>query len=428
MTTSYRLYLPLALFLALGLLPGGTPPLSRADDAASSKGPSPFVATVDGAPIDIIAYDNAEVSYFAEAFTFDSPSHPKLVRLRVEYKLDEVVRAAKTDLARALALKAWVVGALKFGAPSPDIYRDWSAISILDRVRQGEVVFCGQCAPVFQQACIAMGLPARFIELGIPYNPACHFTTEVYLREHDKWAVIDATAAPGYNCYYTVDGMPQSALEMHQRVVGGGMEKVLRVAPDGTKPVDPPVKGAPTPDTPPWYFYYIRWLTRCDVVSRTPVYVDPENTFDRWLDTISWIDDRTVPWEASKYSFWWVRNVPLSAWRTSDPAVVDWQPTSRTMMSIRTKGGSDIYIDLSTGDIDFDHFQVSVNGGDWQRLPRANTYMGSRNSQGHMGPVWGPRRFAMHRRNLPGATVRVQVVRRDGSLGPVSYVKFANSR
>ena len=53
-------------------------------------------------------------------------------------------------------------------------------------------------------------MSARFTELGTAQTPACHFTTEVFLREQGKWAVVDATPLKEYEVYYTVDGVPQS--------------------------------------------------------------------------------------------------------------------------------------------------------------------------------------------------------------------------
>ena len=61
--------------------------------------------------------DNGDASPWVEFFAFDSPSHPKLVQLRAEYKLDEAVKHAKTDLDRALALKRWVGANWRFATP-----------------------------------------------------------------------------------------------------------------------------------------------------------------------------------------------------------------------------------------------------------------------------------------------------------------------
>lgn len=65
-----------------------------------------------------------------------------------------------------LALKKWVCGALRFGTPAEDVFNDWSAVALLERAKQGQVVWCGQAAMVFQQACWALGIPARYIECG----------------------------------------------------------------------------------------------------------------------------------------------------------------------------------------------------------------------------------------------------------------------
>ncbi|MGA2616359.1 MAG: hypothetical protein ABSF26_02040 [Thermoguttaceae bacterium] len=76
--------------------------------------------------------------------------------MRTEYKLDELAKHAQTDIERATALKKWVAGALKFGTPAPDVVSDWSAVALLARAKKGQVVWCGQAAMVFQQACLAV--------------------------------------------------------------------------------------------------------------------------------------------------------------------------------------------------------------------------------------------------------------------------------
>ena len=128
------------------------------------KGPWPLAETV-GPKVKILAYDHGDVSPWIEFFTFDSPKHPKIVQLRTEYRLEERIKHAKTDIQRAAALMKWVAGALKFGTPAPDVFSDWSAVALLARAKKGQVVWCCQAAMVFQQACLAVVMPARFIEL-----------------------------------------------------------------------------------------------------------------------------------------------------------------------------------------------------------------------------------------------------------------------
>ena len=375
----------------------------------SHSGPSPLADT-QGPQVTILAYDHGDVSPWIEFFAFDSPKHPKIVELRREYKLDDVIAGAKTDLERAVRLKNWTAKALKFGTPTPEVFSDWSAVALLARAKKGQPVWCGQAAMVFQQACLAVGLPARFIELGRPQNPANHFTTEVYLREHGKWAVIDATPLKAYDLYYTVDGVPQTALEMHNHVVRNTMDKVREVHPDRTCKVE-------GKDGPAWCFYYLRWLTRCDVVSNTPKYFDQENVFDKRWHTVDWADELTVPWEKQKHSAWFVRNERLAAWNISDPAVVYWAPTDRVRVRVCPNEEGCVYAQFWTGDAEFDHYQARIDGQAWEDLPTANVYEGGRRYG------WGLRRLSIVA--TPGRhEVRVRVVRQDGSKGPESFVEF----
>ncbi len=415
--------------------------------------PRPAVAPGElkgGKPeIVILEENNADLSPWAEYFTFDPPDHPKLVELRQRYRLDELVAGAKTDLERALRLKKWVAGALRFGTPSPDVFQNWSAVALLEHSERGHAVQCGQAATVLQQACMALGMLARFIELGLPDNPANHFTTEIFLREHGKWAVVDPTPLRGYDTYYTVNGIPQSALEMHRRVVGGGMEEVIEVHPNGSIPA---VSGGPA-----WCFYYLRWVLRCDVLTSAPRFVDMENAFDRRCHSVEWEDARTVPWARGRPTFW-IRNEQLSNWRTSDPEVPYWKPSDRVRIVLRAVEGDahgglacGINAQFWTADVGFDRFQVrfegaewisaisiwapghvpqmaSVGGQEWLNLPRGNT-------RGIWGTTFsfGPRFFTVRTGWNPWQPdrefkVRARVLRRDGSAGPESFVRFKLAR
>jgi hypothetical protein len=377
------------------------------DSKAVRNGPLPLAAGQDQ-KVEILAYDNGDASPWAEFFIFDSPGHPKLVRLRTEYGLEDVVKGAKTDLQRAVALKRWVGAHWKFTTPGPEAFCDWSAVALLDRAKQGNFGWCGQAAMIFQQACMTVGLPVRFIELGQPTSPACHFTTEVYLREHGKWAVVDATPLPEADLYYTAGGVPQSALEMHRRVVAGKMDDIIQVHSDREQKVENRGQFA-------WGFYYVRWLTRCDIVTNTPKFVDMENTFDRRWHTVDWVDADTVPWEKQKNPTYYVRNERLSAWTTSDPEVMYWAPTDRVRMDVRADA-KHVFFHLWSAELDFDYFEVAVDGGDWQRLPDGNI-----NTEPQYG--WSAKRFS-----IPASggvhEARVRLVRRVGTKGPESFVKL----
>ncbi len=385
-------------------------PALAADGEPTRKGPNPLAATM-GPKVVALDYDNGDVSPWIEFFAFDSRRHPKMVQLRQQFQLDEKVKDYRTDLDRVLVLKAWVAKALKFGTPAEDVFDDWSAVALLERAEKGQVVWCGQAAMVFQQACWALGMPARYIECGRPENPACHFTTEVFLREWGKWAVIDPTPLDDFNLYYTADNVPQDALDMHRHVVDGTMDRVIEVHSDRSH-------GVKSKKSPAWSFYYIRWLTQCDVVTNTPAFYDLEHTFDKRWHTVDWTDDKTIPWEESPHAAWFIRKKRLTAWRISDPEVVRWQPTDRVRILLCPGPEDWIFGHLWTGDGEFDHYQIRLDGAAWEDMPKKNTRVWSGKMYG-----WGLRRFSIVA--TPGPhTVHVRVVRRDASVGPVSHVKF----
>jgi len=396
------------LFVFVSVAAGGEP-------GAGTRRNGPFpLAAAEERRVQVLAYDNGDASPWTEFFAFDSPGHAKLVRLRAEYKLDNVIAEAKTDLERAVALKRWVGTRWKFSTPEPETFRDWSAVALLERGKRGEWGWCGQAAMIFQQACMAVGLPARFIELGNETTPACHFTTEVYLREHGKWAVVDATPLADFDLYYTFGGVPQSALEMHHRVVRSAMDGVSEVHPDHTHKVE-------GRQSPAWSFYYLRWLTRCDVVTHTPQFVDMENVFDRRWHTVEWVDAETLPWEKQNHVVSWARNERPAAWTTSEEEVLYWRPTDRVRMSIRPSE-SYVFFHLWSADLDFDHFEVAIDGRDWERLP-------DRNTQDADGPRfgWSAKRFSLPV-TLGVHEARARLIRRTGTKGPESFVKLNVAR
>ena len=56
-----------------------------------------------------------------------------------------------------MLLQATPLKDVKFGTPAPEVFRDWSAVALLDRAKQGKFGWCGQAAMIFQQACMTVG-------------------------------------------------------------------------------------------------------------------------------------------------------------------------------------------------------------------------------------------------------------------------------
>lgn len=253
-------------------------------------------------------------------FTHLLPTHPTLARLRSRECLDLVAGQSVGTLERALLLKNWVGRQWSFGAPDP--YPPWNALEILDWIRSGRTKgHCGQYAMVYLQACLSMGIQARYIEIGSARNPHSHFTTEVFLPESGKWAVLDATASRNLASHYLVDGQPQGALELHDAFMEGRRDEIEVIH-------DLSVLGGRTEvrrGTALENYHYLRVFFRQDQCIRPPAFRNPSDTADRYVDAVEWMTDDMVPWEGTDLDSSFPKE-RLTERRTDDPRDLYWTP------------------------------------------------------------------------------------------------------
>src|SRR5262245_4485440 len=96
-----------------------------------------------------------------------------------------------------------------------------------------------------------------------------------------------------------------------------------------------------------------------------------------------------------------------------------WAPTDRVRIAVRTYDKY-LFFQLWSADLDFDHFEVAIDGRDWERLPEGNI-----NQEPRYG--WSAKRFS-----IPATggvhEARVRAVRRTGTKGPESFVKLKLER
>ena len=98
--------------------------------------------------------------------------------------------------------------------------------------------------------------------------------------------------------------------------------------------------------------------------------------------------------------------------------MVSWQPTERVRILLCPGPQDRIFGHLWTGDPELQHYQIRLDTGDWEDMPKGNTRVWSGKMFG-----WGLRRFSIVADPGPHS-VHVRVVRCDNSTGQVSYVKF----
>jgi len=148
-------------------------------------------------------------------FHYATPDDPYLSRLRTEYDLDKLVSGAQSDLETVLAVTEWVSGLWRHhGAHQP---QQGDPISIIEEAKAGGRFRCVEYAVVTAGSLNALGLPARVLSLrtedaATRESGAGHVVAEVYLRDLDRWAMVDAQ----WGVVPTVDGQPASALALQQ--------------------------------------------------------------------------------------------------------------------------------------------------------------------------------------------------------------------
>jgi len=89
-------------------------------------------------------------------------------------------------------------------------------------MREGKPVLCGNLAEIYVALCESAGLIARSVGLSLmvrdgTFGSDTHAGAEIWIPEMGGWIYQD----PTFNCYWTVDGRPASALQLHDALMSG---------------------------------------------------------------------------------------------------------------------------------------------------------------------------------------------------------------
>ena len=136
---------------------------------------------------------------------------PRILALRRQERLDQVVAGIKGDYQIFLKLMSWTRAQFEPGIPDP--YPLSNGLSILADIRAGRTGgFCGQYSYLLGDALKSFGYFAvRYVELESESGES-HFAVEAWSNELGRWLVLD----PLYAAVYLKDGVPQSSVELHQ--------------------------------------------------------------------------------------------------------------------------------------------------------------------------------------------------------------------
>ncbi len=165
---------------------------------------------------------NEEIVRTSIPFEYEPLDHPRLKKLREDYKLDGVVQGAHGELELMLRLAQWACNYWDWPKHISESYPPWDALEILKPHPDGTPVggFCQQFNVVFLQACESFGFPGRAISIspGRLYEKlggGGHEVVELWSNEWKKWVYVDGALA-----WYVVDektGTPLCLWELRQR-------------------------------------------------------------------------------------------------------------------------------------------------------------------------------------------------------------------
>lgn len=260
-------------------------------------------------------------------------SAPRLDQLRAREQLDSVIAGSATEFEALLRLKDWV--AAQFPHSEPDPYPPWDAMIVLDQIRAGITGgFCAQYSQVLLQSLASLGVPARYVEIGTVTNPINHFPIEAWSNDFRKWVLLDAD----FNVHYALNGVPLSAVEVHDAYVSGAAASVTVVL--GTA-LDGHPRVADWPQRTLELYYYLRYPLKANHVA-APF----EVAFDRFNDAVEFLDARTVPWEHSTVDSPLPKE-PLTIQSTTSRAYVD-APVNALWVAPWISGPAEVTLGLNT--------------------------------------------------------------------------------
>lgn len=148
----------------------------------------------------------------------DTSEMPYYRQLRQEHHLNEVIKDSRTDREKALAILSWTHQQWKHNGSNQPSKSD--AITILKEAQSGMKFRCVEYGIVSTDALLAVGMKARVLgletrDVETVKSSAGHVLAEVWLREENKWAMIDGQ----FNVMPILNGVPLNAVEFQRAII-----------------------------------------------------------------------------------------------------------------------------------------------------------------------------------------------------------------
>lgn len=151
-------------------------------------------------------------------FRWNTPNDLYLIKLREEFKLDEIVCDCKTSFEKAKKIMNWVHNLWEHDGLKEPIKND--PISILREVQAGKRFRCVEYGIVISGCLNALGILARKLclktaDVETREYAAGHVVLEAYIEEYDKWIFIDGQ----FNVIPVINDVPLNVLEFQRALI-----------------------------------------------------------------------------------------------------------------------------------------------------------------------------------------------------------------
>jgi hypothetical protein len=168
--------------------------------------------------VESISFDNEPTDDQLLPVYPDPQTDPYLKELRETYPLDSLINSTQTDTEKALRLLEWTNMQWEHNGNNEPSRAD--ALTILKEAQTGSMFRCVEYSIVSTDVLLALGMRARVVSLKTKDVETCktgagHVLTEVWLSDHNKWAVMDGQ----YNVMPLLNNIPLNAVEFQEAIV-----------------------------------------------------------------------------------------------------------------------------------------------------------------------------------------------------------------
>ena len=289
--------------------------------------------------------------------SFEEYHHPRLKRLREEYRLEEVVQGESDEFRRLLKLRHWVHQRWQF-----DFNQNFKgdAFAILEKAKTGCGFNCAHSMTVLHAVLSSMGYVSRYVlvdrnheDLGCSRH---HGVNEVWSNDYAKWVLFDAQ----YDCHFERDGIPLSALELHEAVRANEGRDIVLVRGVDRRPVLMAPKTGPQPHEASIFSYW--WV--CYPQRQNP-FTQPHYTTRERLIVFDNEAFRQTTWyrgPANNLKKHWAYSAGVFL-PTADRTQIEWTPNVPELRLFQVETG-EIEVEIRSATPNFKAYVVRVNDGE----------------------------------------------------------------